>query len=218
VTIKVKGNKHLAAHKAGRSKRKAATKNGRPVGIAKRVLAAVRPVVLTPRRLYWAYGSNLNHEQMRNRCPAATPVKALYLGGRLVFRYVADVVGSDDPRALVAGGLWWITPECEAVLDGYEGVNRGSYAKKYFELKHDGKMHKVLYYQMCHGGVSPPPQQYFDGIVQGYRDFGLKLELLREAFEHSNTMKDKTPAIRARHIRNGKPPFARIDGGLALDR
>jgi hypothetical protein len=219
VTIKVKGNKHLKAHAAGRGKRKAAAaKNGRPVGIAKSVLATVRPVVLLPRRLYWAYGSNLNHEQMSKRCPAATPVKALYLGGQLVFRYVADVVGSDDPRALVAGGLWWVTPECEAVLDGYEGVNAGSYAKKYFDLKHDGKVRKVLYYQMCHGGISEPPRQYLDGIVQGYRDFGLNLELLREALEHAVTMRDKTPELRARHIRSGKPPLARIEGGMALDR
>ena len=79
------------------------------------------------RRLYFAYGSNLNMAQMAQRSPTATPLGSAYFPGwRLVFRGVADIeIG--EPEDLLPVGIWEIGPEDEAALDRYEGVGSGLY-------------------------------------------------------------------------------------------
>ena len=57
-----------------------------------------------PERLYFAYGSNINLDQMAFRCPAAQVVSPVTLNGyRLLFRGVATIV--PDPVAQVKGLL-----------------------------------------------------------------------------------------------------------------
>ena len=74
----------------------------------------------TPERLYFAYGSNINLDQMTFRCPSAEVVSPVTLNGyRLLFRGVATI--APDPVAQVKGLLWKLTPECERSLDHYEG-------------------------------------------------------------------------------------------------
>ena len=154
--------------------------------------------------LYFAYGSNLNLSQMQRRCPAATPLGKLYLPKwRLVFRGVADIVPDDD--ATVPGGLWQLTPACEAALDRYEGWhpnNNGMYAKEFVEVDGHGN---VMIYTMNSTGICPPPVYYFDGIRQGYKDFGLKSAALKEALKHSHDAKHLSHVERKRLRRNGRP-------------
>lgn len=162
--------------------------------------------------LYFAYGSNLNVAQMRARCPGATPVGALTVPNAVLrFRGVADVAylkGGSCP-----GGLWEITPEDERALDEYEGYDPRSryplYDKKYLTLRIKGKVRRALYYQMLTTGIMPPSQVYLDVIAQGYRDFGLPLDRLERAVEHSWWRKRKTPFLRDRYKRKGMPKLAR---------
>jgi len=71
--------------------------------------------------LYFAYGSNMNNNQMRWRCPKATNLGPACLPGwTLCERLHADI--DEDPEDAVHGVLWEITPECLAALDLYEGV------------------------------------------------------------------------------------------------
>jgi hypothetical protein len=160
------------------------------------------------RTFYWAYGSNLCEEAMLSRCPAARKVGPLYVpNGALVFRSCADVVSRQGWEC--PGGLWRITPECEEALDRYEGVEHGLYEKLYLTLgTKDGRRHKCLYYKMNEGGIMPPPAYYLDTIVQGYRDFGLDLNHLEQALEHSWEQKNKTPYLRKRQKRKGNPILA----------
>lgn len=77
-------------------------------------------------RLYFAYGSNLNLEQMERRCPAAKPIGPAVLHGyELRFRgnYGGSGVATIAPKqgGHVAGLLWELTPACEQALDRYEG-------------------------------------------------------------------------------------------------
>ena len=69
---------------------------------------------------YFAYGSNMNQDQMELRSPKAKPYGLILLPDhQLVFRGVADIEeskGSDIPIA-----LWEITAKDEAALDAYEG-------------------------------------------------------------------------------------------------
>jgi hypothetical protein len=139
-------------------------------------------------KLYFAYGSNLSHAQMRERCPQSTPVSAHVLAGyRLEFvsagtqRWgeggVATVV--PDPGSSVPGALYRITPEDEARLDGFEGVNPaqpelGAYYKDETLLRYDGE--PVLVYiataRLAEQGDHSPSLAYRSVINRGRRDWG----------------------------------------------
>jgi len=137
--------------------------------------------------LYFAYGSNLNLEQMEFRCPMAVPKKAIALAGyRLVFRRYADI--EPFTGEIVHGGLWDITEDCEEALDRYEGVSHDFYRKRYF--KYDGE--KVLFYQMTDTDIQWPSFDYAKTIEQGYKDFGLPLNFLYKAIKQS--LAAKVPA------------------------
>jgi gamma-glutamylcyclotransferase (GGCT)/AIG2-like uncharacterized protein YtfP len=163
--------------------------------------------------LYFAYGSNLNLSQMQRRCPGAEPLDKLMLPNtRLVFRGVADVITEEG--AVCPGGIWRITPECERALDRYEGYDpdhpeRGMYRKEYVEVDGlpDGET-TVMVYAMNSTGIMPPSEGYFQGIVQGYRDFGLKQTELRRALKHAHDEKHLSHIERKRLRRNGRPAFA----------
>lgn len=180
----------------------------------------------TAPRYMAAYGSNLNIEQMKRRCPNAVPVEGLYLKGKILrFRGVADMI--DRKRNKCPIGIWRITPQCERALDFYEGVEHGLYAKKFFALEVEGQVRPVLHYQMTRGGIMPPGEMYFRSIEQGYRDFGLDDRFLLRALEHSWERKNRTAFLDRRYARAGKPALAQLweedyeeeneDGLLAVD-
>lgn len=151
-------------------------------------------------RLYWAYGSNLHIESMRKRCPGAQPFGPLTLEGRLVFRVYADVVYANG--LWVPGGLWWITYAHERALDRYEGVAGGHYARHHLTLAVDGVEQRCLYYRMVdQRGLAPPSAHYLDVVVEGYRDFGLDLDVLSRALDDSYHFAHHTRRTRQRHER-----------------
>lgn len=163
-------------------------------------------------RFYWAYGSNLDIAQMQRRCPGAEPINKLVIPNCVLrFRGVADVAylkGAECP-----GGLWTITEENEQALDHYEGVNHqkplwGLYEKKYLRFTLDGKKERALYYQMNETGIMPPPEDYLATIARGYADFGLDVDRLQRAVDHSWRRKRKTNFLRQRWKRRGCPPLA----------
>lgn len=164
-------------------------------------------------KLYWAYGSNLNVRQMRERCPDAKVFGPLTVPNAILrFRGVADVAVLKGAEC--AGGLWEISERDEAALDLYEGVIAtgkylGLYSKKTFTAEVEGKKRKVLYYQMNEAGIMPPSQYYLDVIAQGYNDFGLDLERLERALAHAWNRKRKTPYLVGKWKRRGAPRLAR---------
>lgn len=165
--------------------------------------------------LMFAYGSNLNCEQMAARCPKAKPLARLRLENwRLVFRGVADCMM--ERGAVCYGGVWRITDECEYELDIYEGVSGGMYRKEYIPIKRTplGET-DMLIYCMNSTGIFPPSAYYLKVIREGYRDFRMPkaafatLNLaLREAWD------DKAPSHveRRRHTRTGRPRLAECPG------
>ena len=161
--------------------------------------------------LYFAYGSNLNLGQMQRRCPAATPLDKLYLpDAKLVFRGVADVVFEEGSTA--PGGIWRLTPACEAALDRYEGWRpdqSGMYRKEYVEVEGlpDGET-EIMIYVMNSEGIYPPSDGYYRGIVQGYKDFGLDKAALKAALKHSYDAKHPSHIERKRTRRMGRPALA----------
>lgn len=55
-----------------------------------------------------------------------------------------------------------------------------------FEL--NGKSYEGMAYLMNHGKTSPPSQQYYNTILQGYRENGLDESFLQKALENSFQM------------------------------
>ena len=125
--------------------------------------------------LYFAYGSNLSLEQMRRRCPDARPVRKHRLSGfRLVLRGTANI--EPAPGELCEGAIYEVSPECEAVLDGFEGVP-ALYDRHFFETE-DGP---VMYYRMVEPHYNPPREGYVETIETGYQDWDLPTGGLEKA-------------------------------------
>lgn len=82
-------------------------------------------LVSTP---YFAYGSNMDVEQMAHRCPSAEKISvATLVDYRFAIndRGVATVIPT--PGVNTEGVLWSISPDDKAKLDRYEGVESGHY-------------------------------------------------------------------------------------------
>ena len=76
--------------------------------------------------LYFAYGSNLSHEQMKERCKDSKYIKNFFLEGyKLSFCAINRNYGAakiiKNPDSTVPGGVWKISSSDEKELDYYEG-------------------------------------------------------------------------------------------------
>lgn len=133
---------------------------------------------------YLAYGSNLNENQMRFRCPNSTKVGTLVLEDyELEFRLYLTVVPKKG--ASVPIGVWLVPEEDEQRLDTYEGYPT-FYRKEYIEIEIEDRKEQALIYIMNDvRKVAPPTRQYFLTCMQGYKDFGFKMNYLTEAFNRS---------------------------------
>lgn len=138
-------------------------------------------------KVYGAYGSNMNLDQMSHRCPKARVIGTGTLQDyKLTFRGkykgFANVEQCEDK--LVPIVLWEITEDCETALDMYEGFPT-QYIKKQVEVMLDGKPIKTMVYIMVseyENMVAAPTEYYFDVIVRGYSDNGLNLKPLQNAY------------------------------------
>ncbi len=135
------------------------------------------------RRLYIAYGSNLNLEQMAIRCPTAKVAGATVLRNwRLVFNGVASIERSKGDKVPVL--IWDIQPKDEAALDVYEGWPR-LYRKETIRVTLNGKQVRAMVYVMNHTHPNPPSASYYNTILEGYLSAGFDLNILHDAVKKS---------------------------------
>lgn len=141
------------------------------------------------KRLYIAYGSNLNKEQMQYRCPTAKPMAVATLHDyQLVFQgrprgAHANVIPAKGQEVPVA--IWEISIRDERNLDLYEGVAGGYYTKEYLEIEVNGEMQEALIYIMTPNPYGTPTDGYLKTIAEGYKDFNLPVRILNEAVIHA---------------------------------
>lgn len=139
-------------------------------------------------KLYFAYGSNINLEQMDYRCPDATVVGPVVLENyELLFRRGGFATIEPKKGERVHGLLWSITPECERSLDLYEGYPR-FYDKQTVTVRDGlGRELPVMAYIMDERFREPmlPTEPYYNGILEGYRQNGLPEVSLKKAWEHA---------------------------------
>ena len=135
-------------------------------------------------RLYGAYGSNLNTEQMRKRCPNSIPLCSIYLEDwSLVFKGVADLEKNRGSIALL--GIYEITKECEKSLDLYEEYPI-VYNKVNIKKKVEGRIRNIMLYTMNEKyQYAKPTVKYFKVIENGYKDWNSSLKSLYSSCLHS---------------------------------
>lgn len=129
---------------------------------------------------YFAYGSNMNHEQMKNRCSIARFItrakledyKFVYDGYSSTRKgAVANIIKSDDN--VVEGGVFEVDDNCMKKLDSYEGYPN-SYQKETLEVKDESGLHyQAFVYVRQPLRVGKPSKEYRNVILQGARDCGL---------------------------------------------
>ncbi len=137
------------------------------------------------KKLYIAYGSNINLEQMAHRCPNSRVVgTAMIPDYELQFWNVATIV--PKPGAEVPVLLWEIPQRDERNLDVYEGFPR-LYRKENLEFELNGQTVTGMVYVMNYGAISPPSAGYYECIRKGYLANGMDTKYLDEALVNSYT-------------------------------
>lgn len=135
------------------------------------------------KQLYIAYGSNINLEQMAFRCPHSSVVGTSEIKDyELEFRGVATIV--PNKGAAVPVLIWKLDERDLLTLNQYEGWPR-LYRQEKMEFELNGKTFEGMAYLMNCREISPPSQQYYNTILQGYRENGLDESYLQTALENS---------------------------------
>ncbi len=131
--------------------------------------------------LYFAYGSNLNHFQMKRRCKDSEYLKKINLKNfRLTFRSkyrAADI--EPKKNSIVPGGLFEISKSDEKKLDIYEDYPI-LYKKIYFTYNNK----KIMTYTMCKKtSFAFPTEKYLNVVKRGYKDCKLNKKYLTKALK-----------------------------------
>ena len=141
------------------------------------------------KRLYVAYGSNLNIRQMQHRCPTAklygTGIVSDYelqFKGQpnCAFATIAPKEGAEVPVA-----VWEIQPQDERSLDRYEGYP-SHYFKQNIPVHLDGEeVNAMVYIMNLKMKFGMPAPYYYQTVLEGYHDCGLDTDVLDQAVRNS---------------------------------
>jgi len=129
--------------------------------------------------LYFAYGSNLNHFQMKRRCKDSTFLKKYELKGyKLNFRSQYRAADIEKKRkSIVQGALFEISKSDEKKLDVYEDFPI-LYTKMYFKYY---KKKVMTYIMNKKTKFRYPTEKYLNIVKQGYKDCKLDKKYLIKA-------------------------------------
>lgn len=137
------------------------------------------------RKLYLAYGSNLDEAQMAWRCPDAKVVgKAVLKDWKLVFKVHATIEPCKGFEVPVL--VWEISDSDEASLDAYESYP-AYYEKQNLDVTvtdmEGGQTEATAMVYVMTGNRKPavPAQFYYQIIYLGYCKFHFDLSILRKA-------------------------------------
>lgn len=162
--------------------------------------------------LYFAYGSNINLEQMEHRCPDARLVGPVTLQNyELQFRGSGFATVAPKESGVVHGLMWKLPPTSEQTLDRYEGYPR-HYIKETVTVQTvDGSKISVMAYIMaepmsCQPALPSP--YYYRAIQQGFEANGLPVESLEEAWNRTidEIWSGKTDKPKNRKVDRNKNP------------
>ena len=146
------------------------------------------------KKLYLAYGSNLNVKQMKHRCHDAKRICSFWLSDyQLIFRRGYLTVEPMDGTA-VPCIVWEISEEDEKHLDRYEGVPT-FYHKETLPIMLYGKEGEKVVSEKCGEALiyimndgfpaEKPSMQYWLTVVDGYKDSHFDIAYLDWAIENT---------------------------------
>ena len=141
------------------------------------------------KRLYVAYGSNLNFEQMKYRCPTAKLYDTGIIEGyELQFKgepTCAFATIAPKENASVPVAVWEIQPRDEMALDRYEGYP-SHYFKQNVPVQLGGEEVSAMVYIMnLKRQFGMPSPHYYQAVLEGYHDCGLDTDVLDQAVKDS---------------------------------
>jgi hypothetical protein len=145
-------------------------------------------------KLYVAYGSNLNKQQMKGRRPDAK-----FVGTGVIKNYELQFKGSlygahatiaPKEGASVPVGLWTIQSRDESRLDMYEGYRKTGY--RYYDkeqvrvnMTNGGNVIGMVYIMDQKMDFGQPTPGYYDTVREGYANCGLDETVLEQALNSS---------------------------------
>ena len=129
--------------------------------------------------LYFAYGSNLHHFQMKRRCKDSIFLKKINLKHfRLTFRSkyrAADI--EPKKNSIVPGGLFEISKSDEKKLDIYEDFPK--LYKKFYFFYYKKKI--MTYIMVKKTSFRFPTERYLNVIKEGYKNCDLDTYYLKKS-------------------------------------
>lgn len=147
---------------------------------------------------YFAYGSNMSTDYIREYCPSAKFLMRADLPNFTIEfrRYSENLKGGissiiESPGKMVKGVIYEIDENEILALDILEDVPQGIYRRDTFQVfGEDGKRHHVDLYRVANpSGPYTPSKQYVDYMVDGAKehqidpDYTAKLETLRQSLD-----------------------------------
>ncbi len=131
--------------------------------------------------LYFAYGSNLHHFQMKRRCKDSVYLKKINLKDfKLTFRSkyrAADI--EPKKNSIVHGGLFEISKSDEKKLDVYEDYP--ILYKKYYFYYYNKRV--MTYIMVKKTSFKFPTEKYLNIVKRGYKDCELDIKNLNKALK-----------------------------------
>ena len=140
-------------------------------------------------KLYVAYGSNLNKEQMSHRCPTAE-----FVGTGVIDNYELQFKGSlHNAHATIAPkeggsvpvGVWKIQKLDERRLDVYEGYPSYYFKQDIPVQMQDKTVTGMVYIMDRKMDFGQPTRGYYETVQEGYQNCGLDLRVLEQALQES---------------------------------
>ena len=147
-------------------------------------------MIKTKEKLYFAYGSNMNLNQMAFRCPDAEVVESIRLEGyRLAFRTNGGGNGVANHSARKKEAMWTassgrISERDEQHLDHYEGFPFLYGKEPVTVTNQDGVRREIMAYTMnspYKDKPAMPSVSYLEGILNGCRQNGIDTQTVIEA-------------------------------------
>ena len=145
---------------------------------------------MAEKRLYVAYGSNLNTYQMRYRCPTARLV-----GTGVVKDYELQFKGrKDSAHATIAPSegstvpvaVWELQPRDEKALDRYEGFPNYYFKQDIpVEMKNGETINGMVYIMDLRQDFGIPSPGYVQTVSEGYHNCRLDTSVLKNAIRQS---------------------------------
>jgi len=129
---------------------------------------------------YFAYGSNLDPEQMEERCPEAEPFgpaflpgHALAFGGHSPHWEGAPATVIREKGRRVPGLLYELPYREIRVLDHFEG-HPVRYERREKRVVEPGDVERTaqVYVKDLDGNFAEPPEEYLAVLREGYRELG----------------------------------------------